>query len=182
MRIRTAAGISLIEALLTLLLLAVVLGGIFTFFHSGQAWTARATEQAGALVEMRTTLARVAHDIRNGRQLIYPAPGRKSQPGLGLVDSRGAVVFYLVVPGPSGSPRAAPDDLVRQEVGGKREVLLHHVTRFLACVDDPGPGPAVRMARLVLTRALKAPPSDEGISLMTTAVIHAPRHRCLAIR
>lgn len=175
-------GFSLIEALVALLLLAVVLGGSFTFFSSGQSWSARAAEQAGALGEMRIALARITHDVRGGRQLIYPAPGHRSQPGLGLVGSHGEIVFYLLVPGPAGSPAAAANDLVRQEAGGTPEVVLHRVTRFLATVDDCGPGPAVRLAHLVLSRALSPPPSTDGLSLVTSAAIHAPRHTCLAAR
>lgn len=179
---RGRPAFSMVEAMVSVILLSVVLGGAFTFFSAGQSWSVRAGEQAGSLQEMRIALARLSRDVREGRQLIYPAPGHKAQPGLGLVGAKGEVVFYLLKPAPAGSPAYAASDLVRTEAGGKSEVLLHRVTRFNASVDDPGPGPCPRIARLVMSRALAAPPSTDGLSLMTTAAVHAPRHHCLAER
>lgn len=175
-------GFALTEALVALVLFSIVMGGAYTFFRSGHVWTARATEQAGALAEMRVALLRIAHEVREGRQLIYPPAGKASQPGLGIIGPRGQVVFFLLVTGAPGAPAAAPYDLVRAPVGAPREVLLRRVTRFLACTEDTGPGAAVRVAHLVLSRALAPPPSTDGLALMTTATVHAPRTSCLAVR
>lgn len=180
MRLRRA--FTLLEALMVCLIGAVVLGSLIAFLVNSQAWTGRATEQAQSLAELRVGLARMTREIREARQIVYPGAGRKPQPGLGLVSARGEAVFYRLAKA-KDAPAAAPFELVREVVGGRREVVVSRLTRLTVAVADPGPGREPSLVRLLATRATGADAaSDSGVSLLTSAAARAVQSRCVALR
>lgn len=176
------SAFTLIEALMVCLVAATVLGSLIAFLVHSQAWTGRATDQALAVQELRLGLARLTREVREARQVAYPGAGRYRQAGLGLVTPRGETVFYRLVPA-RGAPASTPHDLVRETVGGARELVVARVTRFHVAVADPGPGREPSLVRLMLTRATGlAADSDTGVSLLTSAAARAVQSRCVALR
>lgn len=171
---------TLLEALMVCLIGAVVLGSLIAFLIHSQTWTARATDQAHAVMELRVGLSRVTREIREARQVSYPGAGRKAQAGLGLVTPRGEAVMYHLVPAAPGGPSSAKWDLVRDVVGGAREVVVPRVTRLAVTVADPGAGREPSLVRLVLSRSTGA--EDAGVSLVTGAAARAVQSRCVALR
>lgn len=176
------SAFTLIEALMVCLIAATVLGSLIAFMVNSRAWTGRATDQALAVAELRVALARITREVREARQVAYPGAGRKIQSGLGLVTPRGETVFYRLVPA-KGAPPSTPHDLVREVIGGSRELVAARVTRFTVAVADPGPGREPSLVRVLLTRAtgLEAG-SDTGVSLLTSAAARAVQSRCVALR
>lgn len=173
-------GATLIEGLIVLVLCGVVLGSILTFLYNSQTWTARGSEHATALVDLRVGLERMTRELREGRMLAYPAVGQAAQPGLGLVNARNESVVYRLEANPAYP--AAPFDLVRVTVGqgGSREVVARQITRLLVTAADGGAGRDPVVARFLITRAISGP--DSGVSLMGSACIRSPRPGCLAVR
>jgi hypothetical protein len=164
-------------------ILVAVLGSIFAFVRGSQVWSSRSSEHLAALSDIRTSLARMSRELREGRQLLYPAPGRKSQSGLGVVNARSETVFYYLVDSPLHDP-AAPFDLVREPIGGQKEIVARNVTRFLVTAPDPGPGADPLLVHMLMTRTFgtRSPDGDTGVSLATSAAVRAVRSRCLASR
>jgi hypothetical protein len=154
---RSPGAFTLIEAVVTCLVALTILGVILAFFYHGQVWSVRSTDQAVTLGELRTALVRVAKELREGKQVLYPAVGRRSQEGLGLLNARGETIVYSLAA--SSQVRAsAPFDLVREKVSGPKEIILRNVTRFLVTTADPGKGRDPVLVRLLLTRVL----GDQG--------------------
>ena len=178
-----ARGFTLVEAIVTVIVALAVLGSILAFFYNSQTWSKRSTAHAVALTQMRIGLARIARELREGHQVLYPAIGRRSQPGLGLVNARGETVFFSLVQAPN-APVGAPYDLVRQRVGGAREVLLRNLTRLFVTTSDPGRGRDPVLVRIIVTRVLadEGVSGDEGLSLVTSVAVRGVRPRCLALR
>lgn len=174
---------TLVEGLFTSAILVSVLLSIGTFLYHSRVWSTRATDQVLAVGELRVALERLTHELRQGRSVIYPAAGRKSQPAVGFIDERSATVFYRLVPGP-GNPPAAPMDLVRETLDGQREMVARHVTRFLVTASVPARAKDPQLVRLVLTREMgRGAAGDEvGVSLVDTVAVHALRSRCMGLR
>lgn len=175
-------GFTILEAIVVLLIAGVVLGGLVAFLVQSQSWSVRATDVAVSASELRIALSRISREVREARQVLYPAAGRKQQAALGLVSPRGEAVFFRLVPA-KDAPRATPFDLVREPAGGKPEVVLPRVTRLAVSVTDPGLGREPALARVLLTRATGQDPNgDTGVSMLTSAAARAVLTRCLALR
>jgi type II secretory pathway pseudopilin PulG len=173
---------TLLEALVVCLVAVAVLGSILTFMFHAQSWSGRASDQALAVSELRLALARMSREVREARQVLYPAAGHRPQDGLGLVNSKGEAVFYRLVK-VKDAPPATPFDLVRDPVGGTREVVAARVTRMSVAIADPGRGREPSLVRMLLTRATGLDPAgDSGVSPVTSASARAVLTRCLAIR
>ena len=192
MKTRSASGgrrnspvgaFTLIEAVVTCLVALVILGVILAFFYHSQVWSVRSTDQAVTLGELRTALARIAKELREGKQVLYPVIGRRSQEGLCFLNAHGETIVYSLAAAMQRSV-SAPFDLTREKVSGPKEVVLRNITRFLATTADPGKGRDPVLVRLLLTRVLgdHGPRGDVGVSLVTSATVRGVKPRCMALR
>lgn len=176
----TRRGITVVEMLFAVAVASLVGIAIVSFLVSGTAWTKAAGEQAGALLELRTGLARMTHDVQHGGQIVYPAAGTE-QPGLGVIAADGQTVFYRLEAN-AKNPAAAPYDLVREVAGGGREVAAPAVTRLAVLTVDPGPGHEARTVRVLVTRATRDAADPAGLALAGAASVRALVPYCMAVR
>lgn len=173
-------GITVVEMLFAVAVASLVGIAIVSFLVSGASWTQKAGEQAGALLELRAGFARMTHEVQRGSQIVYP-PAGSEQPGLAVIAADGRTVFYRLERNPAHPP-AAPHDLVREVVGGAREVVAPAVTRLAVLTVDPGPGREARTVRIALTRATRDATAPDGLALVGAASVRALLPYCMAVR
>lgn len=167
----------MVEALVVLVLAGVVLGSLMVFLTQSTTFSARSTELAFAVDELARALARISADVREATRLPYPATGKGSRPGLGVVNARGEMVFWQLV------PSGASNDLVREKSGEKPEVVVQDVPRLSVIAVDLGPGRQPRLLRVMVSRAVRTggKMEDSTVSLFTSVAMAASAGGCVPI-
>lgn len=171
-------GFTMLEAVMVCLIGAVVLGGAVMLMVNSGKWGERGTNQALALADVRLALAEMTREVREARQVLYPAAGRKPQAALGLMTATGEAVFFRLVK--TGQSQA----LVRETVkDGKQAPVISGVSTLVVSVADPGGGREPSLVRILVGKgsgSVEAP--DAGVTLFTSASCRGVLTRCLALR
>ena len=166
----------MLEAIVVCLIALVVLSGALTLLVASGAWGKRGGDQAQGLEDVRLALETMAREVREARQVLYPAAGHPWRAGLGLMNARGEAVFFRLVTAADGQ------HLVRETVAdGRQTVVARDVAKLVVSVADPGGGREPALVRLLVTKST-GQSTDAGVSLFTSASCRAVLTRCLALR
>ncbi len=150
-------GFTVVEILVVLLVIGIVMGAVWTLFGHGVGTSRRVAGTLDAQKTLRAKFQAMVHELQGARKLFFPAPGGKSQEGVGFVDRSGkAVMFYTRMEG-------AERLLYRVDLNEKtKEVLARGVGEFRVTIPDHQLGEVARTVNLTFGMEVEGSEDEEG--------------------
>lgn len=165
-------GFTVIELLVTLAVVGLVMAAVWQVFGHGVATSKRVGGTLDAQQQLRIHFQTLVHELQGAKKLFFPAPGGKSQEGIGYVDRTGRAIMYFTKE-EEGTRRLYRVDLNEKT----KEVIAEGIDTFRVTIPDYRQGEVARTVNLAFGVEATGTEDDEGnlkaLKMVTSVTLRA---------